>query len=62
MATLDSRLQVLERQTMGAAQCMAFAFVHPDSTAEHRKQIEARQAAGERLWVVEFVRAIPRPA
>lgn len=62
MATLDNRLQALERQTMGAAQCLALAFVHPDSTAEHRQQIQARQAAGEHLWVVEFVRAIPRPA
>ncbi|RYH62772.1 MAG: hypothetical protein EON54_09045 [Alcaligenaceae bacterium] len=62
MATLDNRLQALERQTMGAAQCMVFAFVHPDSTAEHRRQIADRQAAGERLWVVEFVRAIPRPS
>lgn len=61
MATLDNRLQALERQTMGSDQCLALAFVYPDSTAKHRQQIEARQAAGERLCVVEFVRARPFP-
>ncbi|WP_371435394.1 hypothetical protein [Polaromonas sp.] len=57
MATLESRLQVLERQTDGADMCISLAFVYPDSTAEHRQSIEAREAAGERLCVVEIVRA-----